>query len=207
MSYTYIYGSENGCWRLVGSIQNSWLWHVNIWSCLCEEYLKQELRLFGFLEETNVKEVWSLASSDKLTEFEKAVLISTMDKTIFKRSSIEWFIECVEKFDKKYPDKTSAKGIKACFDAIIDDKKLNDYENFLICTSQTLYEGRLEYNHSKCEHNDEEESVLKCEEFHEDNGSINELLSLIEGERYYEIKYDTLQDNYEGVISKAFGTI
>ena len=52
-----------------------------------------------------------------------------------------------------------------------------------------------------------EESVLNCEEFHEDNGSINELLSLIEGERYYEIKDDTLQDNYEGVISKAFGTI
>ena len=123
------------------------------------------------------------------------------------KKTSEWFIECVEKFDKKYPDKTSAKGIKACFDAIIDDKKLTNYENFLICTSQTLYEGRLDYNHSKCNHNNEAESVLECEEFHEDNGSINELLSLIEGERYYEIKDDTLQDNYEGVISKAFGTI
>lgn len=211
MSYTYIFGSRNGKWTKLGEVKNSWSWHMNIWLSLCEEYLKEKensksLLLNPYSE--SLSKVWALASNKDIPEFERAVLNSTFDKTIIRRSSVEWLIKQIEKFEEKYPEKTSAKSMIACFKSILDDEELNEYENFLICTSTVLYEGRLEINHSRCNHGKNNDDDLECELLHDDNGQSDKLLSLIDGETFFEIKDATVNPDYDGVVvSGDFATI
>lgn len=203
MSYTYIFGSRNGKWTKLGEVKNSWSWHMNIWLSLCEEYLKEKensksLLLNPYSE--SLSKVWALASNKDIPEFERAVLNSTFDKTIIRRSSVEWLIKQIEKFEEKYPEKTSAKSMIACFKSILDDEELNEYENFLICTSTVLYEGRLEINHSRCNHGKNNDDDLECELLHDDSGQSDKLLSLIDGETFFEIKDATVNPDYDGVV-------
>ncbi len=149
-----------------------------------------------------------MAHNKDVTEFERAVLNSTFDKTIIRCSSINWLIKQIEKFEEKYPEKTSAKSMMACFKSIVADEKLIGYENFLICTSIVLYEGRLETTHSKCSHKKDDDNNFECEIYHNNNGKDGELLSLIDGETFFEIKDATVNPDYEGVVVPGdFATI
>ena len=209
MSCTCFYGSKNGKWELIGKIRNSWLWHMNVWLSLWEEYTKDKYdELCLDANNKDVSKVWDLASSKDVPEFEKAVLNSTFDKTIIRRSSIPWLIEQIEKFENKYPNKTNAKKMIVCFENIMTKENLKEYENILICTSTVLYEGRLEINHSRCNHEKNNDADLECELFHDDSGQSDELLSLIKGETFFEIKDASTNPDYEGiVVYDAFATI
>lgn len=211
MSYTCIFGSKNGKWTELRKVKNSWYWHMNIWLSLWEEYLKEKensksLLLNPYSE--NISKVWALASNQDVPEFERAVLNSTFDKTIIRRSSVDWLIKQIEEFEEKYPEKTSAKEMIACFKSIMADEELNKYENFLICTSTVLYEGRLKTTHSKCSHKKDDDSNFECEIYHDNNEKYGELLSLINGETFFEIRDATVNPDYEGVVvSGNFATI
>lgn len=211
MSDTYIFGSKDGRWTKLGKVKNSWYWHMNVWLSLWEEYLKEKensksLLLNPYSE--NISKVWALASNQDIPEFERAVLNSTFDKTIIRRSSVDWLIKQIEEFEEKYPEKTSAKGMIACFKSIMADEELNKYENFLICTSTVLYEGRLKTTHSKCSHKKDDDSNFECEIYHDNNEKDGELLSLINGETFFEIKDATVNPDYNGVVvSGDFATI
>lgn len=149
-----------------------------------------------------------MASNQDIPEFERAVLNYTFDKTIIRRSSIDWLIKQIEKFEEKYPEKTSAKSMIDCFKSIMADEELDEYENFLICTSIVLYEGRLETTHSKCSHKKDDDNNFECEIYHDNNGKDGELLSLIDGETFFEIKDATVNPDYDGVVvSGDFATI
>jgi hypothetical protein len=201
MSYTCFYGSKNGEWELIGQIRNSWHWYVNVWLSLWEEYTKDKYgKLYLNVNDKDISKVWGLASNKNVPEFEKAVLNSTFDKTIIRRSSIPWLIEQIEKFENKYPNKTNAKKMIVCFENIMTKEKLKEYENILICTSIVLYEGRLKINHSRCNHERNNDADLECESSHDDNRKLGELLSLIEGETFFEIKDATVNPDYDGVV-------
>lgn len=202
MSDIYIFGSKNGKWTQLGEVKNSWYWHVNIWLSLWEEHMKEKENSKSLLLNPcskSLSEVWALASSQDIPEFERAVLNSTFDKTIIRRSSVDWLIEQIEKFEEKYPEKTSAKSMIDCFKSIMADEELNEYENFLICTSTVLYEGRLEITHSKCSHKKDDDNNFECEISHDNNGKDDELFSLIAGETFFEIKDATVNPDYEGI--------
>lgn len=211
MSYIYIFGSKNGKWTQLGEVKNSWYWHMNIWLSLWEEHMKEKEDSKSLLlnpYSKSLSEIWALASYQDVPEFERAVLNSTFDKTIIRRSSVDWLVEQIEKFEEKYPEKTSAKGIIACFKSIMADEKLIGYENFLICTSIVLYEDRLEITHSKCSHKKDDDNNFECEIYHDNNGKDGELLSLIDGETLFEIKDTTVNPDYDGVVvSGDFATI
>lgn len=203
MSYTCIFGSKDGRWTELRKVKNSWYWHMNIWLSLWGEYMKEKENSKSLLlnpYDKNLSEVWALASNQDVPEFERAVLNSTFDKTIIRRSSVDWLIKQIEKFEDKYPKKTSAKGMIACFKSIMADEELNKYENFLICTSTVLYEGRLETTHSKCSHKKDDDNNFECELYHDNNGKDGKLLSLIDGETFFEIKDDTINPDYDGVV-------
>lgn len=211
MSYTCIFGSKNGKWTELRKVKNSRCWHMNIWLSLWEEYMKEKENSKILLPNPynkSLSKVWALASNQDIPEFERAVLNSTFDKTIIRCSSINWLIKQIEKFEEKYPEKTSAKSMMACFKSIVADEKLIGYENFLICTSIVLYEGRLETTHSKCSHKKDDDNNFECEIYHNNNGKDGELLSLIDGETFFEIKDATVNPDYEGVVvSGDFATI
>ena len=96
----------------------------------------------------------------------------------------------------------------ACFKSIMTDEELNKYENFLICISTVLYEGRLKTTHSKCSHKKDDDSNFECEIYHDNNEKDGELLSLIDGETFFEIKDATVNPDYDGVVvSGDFATI
>ena len=194
MSYTCIFGSKNGKWTELRKVKNSRCWHMNIWLSLWEEYMKEKENSKILLPNPyskSLSKVWALASNQ-----------------VIRRSSILWLIEQIEKFEKKYSEKTSAKSMIECFESIMADEELNEYENFLICTSIVLYEGRLEITHSKCSHKKDDDNNFECEIYHDNNGKDEELLSLIDSETFFEIRDATVNPDYDGVVvSGEFATI
>ena len=121
---------------------------------------------------------------------------------------MDWLIKQIEEFEEKYPEKTSAKGMIACFKSIMADEELNKYENFLICTSTVLYEGRLKTTHSKCSHKRMMTVILNVRYIMTTMKKMGELLSLINGETFFEIKDATVNPDYDGVVvSGDFATI
>lgn len=120
MSCTQISGlTKNRAYR-IGEVRNSWRGAMAIWTILEDKYLPKFIPEWAkSLEEkdysdysrsysgndNDMKQIWDLSNSDKLTFNEKIVLCSTFDNVLVRVESIDKVLKAFREFD----DKTSLK--------------------------------------------------------------------------------------------------
>jgi hypothetical protein len=104
MSYCAIITFENDVAKGQINFGNAWGGAARIWSVLFDTYLKKG-QYDTWLNEKRMLDLWSLASSDKLPAYARALLASTFDYAVIRREHFEQFCNDLAEFDKRWPTK------------------------------------------------------------------------------------------------------
>lgn len=81
--------------RIEERMQNAWLWSASIWRVLCEKYLNENFSVSNRIVE---KKTWNLIDDKRLEQYEKEVLLLTMDSTLVKKENLDKLKKSLESF-------------------------------------------------------------------------------------------------------------
>ena len=127
MSYTEIYGiKNNGEVAFVNETKNAWRGAMHVWNRLCEKYEIKGAMFGGF------QELWKMANTGALADFENTVLKSTFDNVVVKKEEIPMLLEAFREYDKHFPESSLVEQAE-----IIENEILNDDEFMGVCWNQT----------------------------------------------------------------------
>lgn len=114
---------------------NAFQGSLYVWLALAKKYIKkptdEENFFVGNLLLNNMKSVWALATDERVTDFEKATLMSTFDKVVCKKDSLLKLAEAFELFVKEHP------GPNNYTKQAEDLKKLAEADILGVCWQQT----------------------------------------------------------------------
>lgn len=104
MSYCAILIFRDGELKEQIEYRNAWRGAARIWDALFDRYLKNPaVEYDSWIHTKNQQALWDLALDDRLTEFERAVHVSTFDRFYVSRENFPRFCEDLRKFVEKYP--------------------------------------------------------------------------------------------------------
>ncbi len=127
MSYTEIYGVKNtGEVIFVDEIKNSWRGAMHVWTNLSEKYGIQGGMFDGF------QQLWKLADTETLDDFENTVLKSTFDNVVVKKEFIPILLDAFREYENQYPNSSLSEQAE-----IIEKEILEDDEMIAVCWNQT----------------------------------------------------------------------
>jgi hypothetical protein len=127
MSYTEIYGAKkNGEIVLVNETKNAWRGAMHVWDKLSEKYGVTGGLLSGF------NQLWKMADTGKLLDFENVVMKSTFDDVIVKKENIPALLTAFREYDNHFPNSSLLEQAE-----IIEKEILNDDEMLAVCWNQT----------------------------------------------------------------------
>ena len=131
MSYTEIYGAlTDGEVAFIGEAKNAWLGAMHVWSELSKKY-GIEGGLFG-----GFTDLWKLADTGKLEDFENIVLKSTFDNVVVKKEDIPNLLKAFDQYDKTYPKSNLKEQAE-----IIKEYALENDVMTAVCWNQTSVNG------------------------------------------------------------------
>ncbi|MEK4879452.1 MULTISPECIES: hypothetical protein [Paenibacillus] len=127
MSYTEIYGAtKDGEVVFVNETRNAWRGAMHVWDKLSEKYGVSGGLFSGF------NQLWKMADTGKLLDFENVVMKSTFDDVIVKKENIPSLLEAFKEYDKHFPDSSLLEQAE-----IIEKEILSDDEMLAVCWNQT----------------------------------------------------------------------
>jgi hypothetical protein len=146
MSYTEIYKfKKDGDAQCFAEVKNSWRGAMAVWSHVEKRYLPKFIPSWAFGDYSreysrtsdmmggSIKEIWELASSDKVSEIDKIVLASTFDNVVVMKDDIPKLIEAFRTFEGETSLKEQAD--------LIEDAYKNDDDLIAISWNQTSVNG------------------------------------------------------------------
>lgn len=132
MSYTEIYAvSKKGNPIFIGEAKNAHLGAMWIWVNLFDKYIKNnEKKYFN----NHWQETWDLVKNNKLSIYEKIVLVSTFDQFILLKEELDLFLKCLNKFNKSYlinDEEVLNPNLIEQEIILLNNKKFNKYIGFI----------------------------------------------------------------------------
>lgn len=147
MSYTEIYAvTKKGNPIFIGEAKNSHLGAMWIWVKLFDKYIKNnEKKYFN----NHWQEIWDLVKNNKLSIYEKIVLVSTFDQFILLKEELDLFLKCLNKFNKSYlindEDVLNPNLIEQEI-ILLNNKKFNKYIGFIWNQTSVNSDKKQAYN-------------------------------------------------------------
>jgi len=126
MSYTEIYGvKNNGEVVFVGEVENAWRGAMFVWKQLADKY-EVGGDLFG-----GFHELWAMADTGRLVDYENMVMKSTFDNVVVKREDLARLIMSFRKYGELNPNSSFLEQAK-----IIEEEILKDGNMVGVCWNQ-----------------------------------------------------------------------
>ena len=126
MSYTAIYAiksdKESESVRLIEEFENAWRGAMYVWDQIARDHFG--LDSFPFMGDMQSK-VWNADKDNGLSEYERIVLNSTMDKATVNKAGLEKLIAAFDEYGINHPNSSiseQAKALKELSDNLEDDE-------------------------------------------------------------------------------------
>lgn len=127
MSSTEIYGvKSDGEVIFADETRNAWRGAMHVWNTLSEKYGIQGEMFGGF------QNLWKLADTGTLQDFENIVMKSTFDDVVVKKEDMPTLLKSFREYAKQYPNSSLSEQAE-----IIEREILNNDEMIAVCWNQT----------------------------------------------------------------------
>ena len=127
MSYTEIYAVSNGQSSpfQTAEIRNAHRGAMYVWNQIARDYF--DLEMFPYSDEEKQKEVWNAGQHKPLSDAEKTVLVSTMDRASVLSKDLPKLIEAFREYGSAHPNSSyleQAGVLKAFSQSIKEDQRI-----------------------------------------------------------------------------------
>ena len=155
MSSTEIYLVKDGAEPiLIGRTRNAFRGAMYVWNDIARRYFG--LESFPFFDESEMSKVWNAESTHNLSEHEKIVLNSTMDKITVKISDCEKLCDAFDAYATEHPNSSISEQSKIIRQYATEN---SEADGVIAWTQTSVSEGWF----TDYEEQDDGESITVCD--------------------------------------------